>query len=370
MGTDHFYARGLVEKMGEKQHLSEAVKQAFLEIPRHIFVPSYYERTQGGYVLHTQEENDTWYQHIYDDVSLVTLVNDQGQAISSSSQPSIMAPMLEYLDVRPGLRVLEIGTGTGYNAGILAHLAGDSALVTTLDIDPQLTKQAQERIEQVIGPMAVVTGDGEQGYGNNAPYDRIIATASTATVPQAWYEQLAPGGILVCILQHNGVGGVVKAIKDPHTSQLRGHILHGASFMPLHNAYPHDAPSFQPLPLKDRFSLPEGWFDTALFEDPHFRFYWYGVYPRAHITFLQSRKHAKLIATTDREQQGYVAFHRFCIELYGDDSPIHWNRMVASYRYWIHAGRPVITDYGFEMDKQRQYIFVERQGAKMYPFVH
>src|SRR5579875_2158355 len=124
---------------------------------------------------------------MYQNQALTTQVDARGLPTSSSSQPAVMALMLSYLDVKPGMRILEIGTGTGYNAALLARLTGDPHLVTTLEIDPMLIEQARPRVEAMVGT-GVVMGvcDGMEGDATHAPYDRIIATGSTFPIPQRW----------------------------------------------------------------------------------------------------------------------------------------------------------------------------------------
>src|SRR5579883_3067513 len=100
---------------------------------------------------------------MYQNQALTTQVDARGLPTRSSSQPAVMALMLSYLDVKPGMRILEIGTGTGYNAALLARLTGDPRLVTTLEIDSTLIEQAQPRIEAVVGTgMIVLVCDGMQ----------------------------------------------------------------------------------------------------------------------------------------------------------------------------------------------------------------
>src|SRR5215204_4057723 len=123
----------------------------------------------------------------------------RGRPISSSSQPAIMAVMLDQLDVRPGQRVLEIGTGTGYNAALLAELVGGSGAVTTVDIDADLVEQAGRNLDAAgvggvdvvrgdgsAGGVDVVRGDGSAGWPDAAPYDRIILTAAARDLAPAW----------------------------------------------------------------------------------------------------------------------------------------------------------------------------------------
>lgn len=134
---------------------------------------------------------------VYRDDAILTKRDAQGMPISSSSQPAIMAKMLELLDVWPGAGVLEIGAGTGYNAALLAHLAGPSGKVTSIDIDQELARRARRALRDAGVSATVVAGDGRQGHPPSAPFDRIIVTASGDEIPRAWLQQLSDGGRLV-----------------------------------------------------------------------------------------------------------------------------------------------------------------------------
>jgi protein-L-isoaspartate(D-aspartate) O-methyltransferase len=136
----------------------------------------------------------------------VTHRDADGIAVSSASAPSAVARMLDQLDVRPGNRVLEIGAGTGYNAALLAHLAGPNGTVTTVEIDEDVAEGARRGLAVTGYPdVSVICGDGEFGYPGHAPYDRIIVTAGAWDMPPAWHEQLALGGLLVVPLRMKGL---------------------------------------------------------------------------------------------------------------------------------------------------------------------
>jgi protein-L-isoaspartate(D-aspartate) O-methyltransferase len=111
--------------------------------------------------------------------------------------------MLSEMALRRGSRVLEIGTGSGYNAALLAELVGDPALVTTVDIDPALTAEAIPRLDRLgYGGITVSCGDGATGVPDRAPFDRVVATVGCVDVSPAWVDQLADGGGLLAPLEH------------------------------------------------------------------------------------------------------------------------------------------------------------------------
>jgi len=155
------------------------VEAALRSVPRHLFLP---EVAMGV---------------AYSDEALV-LKWDQGAAVSSISQPTMVASMLEMLDVDPGARILEVGTGSGYNAALLQELAGAEGLVVTVEIDPQLGELARIRLRSAgYEHVEVHTADGRLGWPPSAPFDRIAITASCAAPEPSWTEQLRVGGRMV-----------------------------------------------------------------------------------------------------------------------------------------------------------------------------
>ncbi|MFI6944342.1 methyltransferase domain-containing protein [Streptomyces sp. NPDC050418] len=207
-------------------------REAFAAVPRHLFVPYYYANATGGYErLWGEDESEArrarWLQGVYSDAPLATRVRD-GDLVSSSSQPSLMAKMLAELDVRDGQSVLEIGAGTGYNAALLAYVLGDAA-VTTVDLEPEITEAARRHLERAGFAPAVVTGDGARGCPAHAPYDRIIATCTLATIPRAWLEQCRAGARILAPLS---TGLIALTVRD--TGYAEGRFLHTpAYFVPL-----------------------------------------------------------------------------------------------------------------------------------------
>lgn len=214
--------------------LAPNVRAALLQVPRHLFVESYYQQ-HGNYLqwdLISYPSTDD----IYQDEALVTKVDKVGHPICSSSQPSVMALQLEALDLHPGLSVLEIGTGTGYNAALMGVLVRPTGHVTSIDIDPELVSTAIQHLAVASAESVLATeGDGFQGYPSQAPYDRVLATCAVRSLPRTWVAQLALGGLLVANLRLNLVS-VFLLLKKIDTMTLRGCFLDiCASYMEMYN---------------------------------------------------------------------------------------------------------------------------------------
>jgi protein-L-isoaspartate(D-aspartate) O-methyltransferase len=201
---------------------SDAVAAAFLAVPREEFVAQ--AVAEGGL------------EAVYRDEAIVTKRDARGFALSSSSQPALMAEMLELLALSPGDRVLEIGAGTGYNAALLSHIVGPRGRITSVDIDTEQAHHARRSIRQAGYRAGIVAGDGRRGYPDEAPYDRIIVTACADAIPRAWFEQLVPGGRLEVPLRLDPDGAAIQLIPvfERDGSRLRSVGVTWGGFMPLH----------------------------------------------------------------------------------------------------------------------------------------
>ncbi len=211
----------LVETLRRRLDLHDRrILDAFRDVPRHLFLP------------------DRPANEVYRDDAIVTK-RAGGIPVSSSSQPAMMALMLDQLALEPGMRVLEIGAGTGFNAALIGHLVGRGGAVTTIDIDPELAERARAHLATAELPnVRVVAGDGGLGAPDHAPYDRVIATASCWEIPPPWLEQLADGGILVLPLRVNGTGFVAALRREG--AALRSTRIQRGGFMVLRGAFGHD----------------------------------------------------------------------------------------------------------------------------------
>ncbi|MER8116500.1 methyltransferase domain-containing protein [Streptomyces sp. SID8366] len=208
-------------------------REPFARVPRHLFVPYYFVAGPRGYERRWGESPDPrdrerWVRGAYADEPLATRLRD-GELLSSSSQPSLMARMLAALRVTDGERVLEVGAGTGYNAALLARRLGDDDLVTSVELEPEITESARTHLAAAGYRPVVVTGDGARGVPERAPFDRIIATCALDTVPRAWLAQCRPGARVLLPL---ATGLLALTVRDAAHAEGR-FLATAAYFVPL-----------------------------------------------------------------------------------------------------------------------------------------
>ncbi len=205
---DKFHAQRLImvaEQIEARGISDERVLKAMRDIPRHLFMPP-----------------DTW-QFAYDD-SPVPI--GRGQTIS---QPYIVAFMTAALDVQRKHKVLEIGTGSGYQAAVLSRLCDRLDSIETI---PELAHQAEKNLRTAgIENVTVHTGDGNLGLPHLAPFDRIIITAAAARTPQRLLEQLVEGGLCVAPVGPPTFQWLKRFCRKGHTWQEED--LLPVSFVPL-----------------------------------------------------------------------------------------------------------------------------------------
>ncbi len=184
----------------------ERVLAAMEKVPRHLFVPPEY------------------LDEAYDDHPLPI---GYGQTIS---QPYIVAYMTELLRLKPGDKVLEIGTGSGYQAAILAEITDE---VYTVEIIPELARSAEERLRRLgYGKVKVLNADGYYGWEEHAPYDAIIVTCAPDHIPQPLVQQLKDGGRMVIPVGPPG-GYQTLWLVEKIGGEVRTHSMLGVIFVPM-----------------------------------------------------------------------------------------------------------------------------------------
>ncbi|MGH3889311.1 MAG: methyltransferase, FxLD system, partial [Pseudonocardiaceae bacterium] len=196
---------------------SPQVEAAFRTVSRHLFLPGVDLRTAYAHQV------------------VVTKRAEDGSALSSASHPNLVVAMLEQLDARPGMRVLEIGTATGTNAALLAELVGPTGKVVTIEIDDDLAAGARAALAAAgYHQVEVICADGAVGHPVHAPYDRIIVTAEAWDLPAPWWQQLGVGGRLVVplSLHRSGLARSV-ALDLHHGDRIIGNSALVCGFVPM-----------------------------------------------------------------------------------------------------------------------------------------
>lgn len=211
-----------------------AVERAFRTVPRHVFLP----------------ETDA--HRAYTHGAIPTKTRD-GIPISSSSDPAVMAIMMEQLALRPGASVLEIGAGTGYNAAILAEMVGPVGSVTTMDLDEDISSNARANLSRAgYSNVQVQSNDGAFGVPERAPFDRIILTVGVYEISRHWVDQLKPGGIILAPLWIRGAQCLVAFEKIGASLESRS--VRWGGFMRMRGALAGP---------ESYITLPSGWMISA-----------------------------------------------------------------------------------------------------------
>lgn len=236
----------LLERMvdqliGDDASIPGEWERAFRRVRRDRFLGDFYYQPAGSdewQLTRRRDQLERWMELVYShDEVLVTSLGEHGEPVSSSSMPNVMARFLTLLDVRDGDRVLEIGTGTGYNAALLCARLG-AALVTTVDADGDLVTSARKRLDGAGFRPTVAHADGYFGYPPGAPYDRIIATCSVARILEQWIDQLHPGGVVVAPISGGRIkSGLLVALRAQPDGSLVGRCDEmEVAFMPLRSS--------------------------------------------------------------------------------------------------------------------------------------
>ncbi|GGO27168.1 hypothetical protein GCM10010116_54500 [Microbispora rosea subsp. aerata] len=194
--------------------ISESVVAALAGVPRHLFAPG--EPLEAAYAANH---------------ALVVKRDTGGLALSSLSAAHIQAVMLEQAEIKPGMRVLEIGSG-GYNAALIQELVGTEGTVVSVDIDPDIVDRARACLATAgYDRVEVVLADAENGVPEHAPYDRIIVTAGAWDIPPAWVDQLSAAGRIVVPLRMRGRTRTIAFDRSDDVLVSRSYCL--AAFVPM-----------------------------------------------------------------------------------------------------------------------------------------
>jgi protein-L-isoaspartate(D-aspartate) O-methyltransferase len=373
--------RCMVDDLVASGELVPQWREAFGAVPRHVFIPDLVwwedddvEGPADLVPLRRADDPDAWLKLAYGPDFVITQVDDgdpvgpggRGHyATSSASMPAVVADMLAKLDARPGMRVLEIGTGTGYDAALLAQRLGTEN-VTTIEIDPVLATHARQALSRAgYGGVTVVIGDGRHGHPPGAPYDRVISTANVNQVPYAWVAQtrsggrvLTPwgtpyynGGLLSLVVAADGTayGGLVSKtsfmdLRDQRTPRVsvRRCVHHEddatTSSTDLH---PHDVAGHYDVQIGIGIQVPQCTYLYQPADDDS---------TEATLWFFDPWSSSW--ASLHHDPQ--VASDSYRVRQHG---PRHlWDEVETAYRWWREAGSPKADQWTFTVTPQEQLI--------------
>ncbi|MFC4587443.1 methyltransferase domain-containing protein [Sphaerisporangium corydalis] len=247
----------LADELAGNGELTDKVwREALHAVPRHLFVPAVawvnpYEAP--GYRIDRERDPDSWWTAAYADLSIITQLDDgmtelgggsSGDYTSSLSAPGAVVEFLELLDPYDGDRVLEIGTGTGWTAGLLSHRVGDTN-VTSVEIDQAVLAVAATNLKEAGYAPRLVHGDGEKGRPEAAPFDRVHVTCGVVTVPYAWVEQTRPGGTIAFPWMPEFEPGHKVSLTVGRDGTATGRFSGGARYMMLRGQRTPDSPTYE-----------------------------------------------------------------------------------------------------------------------------
>jgi protein-L-isoaspartate(D-aspartate) O-methyltransferase len=257
--------------------------------------------------------------------------------------------MLELLDLAPGMRVLEIGTGTGYNAALLREIVGQGGSVASVDIDSDLVAQAAGRLAAAgYGDIHLAAVDGHFGWPDRSPFDRIVATVGCVDVAPPWLDQLADGGICLIPLQHGGwhpltriqaPGGVITASVVGRAAfvAIQGHQGEKSPWPQVPefhaNARMHWAPLSSDLAKRLR---PDP--DQVATTGQH-------TWDLAYLLALEDPRAVFLLSLNEDGSWAAIDPGAQRVGWTGPAGPALRDRMLEIAERWCALGRPTITDY-------------------------
>ncbi|MGR3932820.1 methyltransferase domain-containing protein [Streptomyces sp. BRA346] len=349
----------------------------FAAVDRAAFLPDlmwpFDPRTHHATPVHKAEDPDAWYAAADRDAPIVTQWDDGEHtgtepgrvSTSSSSMPSVVYALLQDLAVDDGMTVLDVGTGTGETAAALAHRCGSGGGVATVEVDPDVSRWARQRLRAAGWRPAVVVGDGAEGHVDRAPYDRILATVGVREIPGAWIEQTRPGGLIVAPWGTHFTHADAVARLTVHQGTATGRFTRPVEFMKLraqrpalpdHGAYdPTDGADtsatdlteaefvtgpYGALPFVLGLRVPRCVQVVAEKEDGARPVWFYGLGDRswACVVFREDAKTARVWQAGPRRL---------------------WDEVEGAYRWWLARGAPDHTRFGLTVTPEGHRVWLD-----------
>ncbi len=230
---------GMFRRYGASDGLPNRLRDAVAATPRHLFVHRFRiggALRAGGEAAPLRDRDvdpEGTLADIYSD-AVMQHVDAAGETLpSTNSQPSYVLWLLHLLDLQPGQRVLEIGSGSGWLAAVIARLVGEAGQVTGIEIIPELAEQSRADLAGLgLGTVTVTATDGTAGFPAGAPFDRVMITAATWALPAVLFRQVAEGGLVLAPVELRGGGCQVSVLRRGGAGFVAQHAVAGW-FVPL-----------------------------------------------------------------------------------------------------------------------------------------
>ncbi|MEV8480236.1 methyltransferase domain-containing protein [Streptomyces sp. NPDC051173] len=370
--------QGLASVLMEKGALTSDWLPAFEAVPRHAFMPDAIWPGRAGMNRQSDrvirsEEPDVWWEAVYRDAPITTQWDDgaytgtgKGKSpTSSNSMPTMVFSMLDALGIEDGSTVLEIGTGTGWNAALLSHRLGAEDVVS-VEVDESSAEDARTRLNLAGLRPLVHVGDGAQGYPERAPYDRLIATCSIGSVPLAWRAQVKPGGVIVTPWGPAYGGEAVVRLTVAEDGSASGPFVGSSAFMRMRaqrvqrrhvreylggRKWPADGvksmTSLSPDDLGDWHVM------FVIGVQVPDAFPWMESYDDGSYTLWLRDTAVTSWATAD-----YVP-GRDEFEVYQSGPRNLWDEVLVAYRWWDKQGRPGFERFGLTVDGDGERVWLD-----------
>lgn len=363
-------------------------QELIAEVPRDLFIPDTIwvdndaSHPQSGFIaLSKQDDPQRWAELIGADEPVITQVDeglttvgDTGWSPTSScSKPSIVADMLDALDVHPGHSVLEIGAGTGWNAALLCRRVGQRGRVVSIEVDPVIAQSARVALAHAGYRPLVITGDGAMGYPSGAPYDRVLATAAVREiVPRAWLEQIRPGGLIVTPWGTDYCNGVMLTLRVAADHSVTGRFGGDLAFMRLRSQrrrfYEPEAAEIQHAEVTT--TEVHGWDFFRMINSDQAAFSIGLRVPRCTLT-VELNKFGKDHNVLELDDITTKSWARLDANLTAPDKlVVHqlgprrlWDEAEAAYDWWYEHGKPDLARFGMTMTADTQTVWIDEPNT-------
>jgi protein-L-isoaspartate O-methyltransferase len=269
--------------------------------------------------------------------------------------PEMVFAMLDLLGVGSDQRVLEIGTGTGWNAALLAHRLGDHS-VFTVEVDPDIANAARANLARAGFHPVVITGDGALGHPAGAPYDRVVATCSVHQLPYPWVAQTRPGGLVVTPLRTPFDSGAICRLLVADDGTASGHFLLGSTFMTLRGQR-FTAPD-EPDDFADCATVSKPSVDLAVVFDESPVLAIGHMVPRCKVAYDYTND--GIVGTVWLlAEDAWASLHKSTTTVRQLGRRRLWDEVEAAYRWWDDAGRPAYPRFGVTITPDRQWVWLD-----------